>query len=150
MAPAEHILCNKWHPQFQIPNSSPDSLWAFWVWTKNFSNFVSLIWKFNNPYYHTLSDVKEEIVVKSDILPVDDISVKEEPDNHLETLGTLETLEETLYFDNDDWIESDEPLQPKKRKKRKLKKVKLEGMYSMAVRVVEFSNGGYKIRKIFA
>ena len=83
------------------------------------------------------TDVKEEIVVKSDILPVDDISVKEEPDNHLETLGTLEnletletleTLEETLYFDNNDWIESDEPLEPKKRKKRKLKKVKLEGM----------------------
>ena len=68
------------------------------------------------------TDVKEEIVVKSDILPVDDISVKEEPDNH------LETLEETLYFDNNDWIESDEPLEPKKRKKRKLKKVKLEGM----------------------
>ena len=77
------------------------------------------------------TDVKEEIVVKSDIHPVDDISVKEEPDNHLETLGTLEnleTLEETLYFDNNDWIESDEPLEPKKRKKRKLKKVKLEGM----------------------
>jgi hypothetical protein len=71
-------------------------------------------------------DVKEEIVVKSDILPVDNISVKDEPDNHLETLEnlgtlktlenletleTLETLEETLYFDNDDWIDSDEPLQ---------------------------------------
>ena len=27
MAPAELILCNEWHPQFQIPNSSPVIGW---------------------------------------------------------------------------------------------------------------------------
>ena len=32
----------------------------------------------------------------------------------------------------------------------KIEEKVMTGRYSMAIRVVEFSNGGYKIRKIFA
>ena len=66
-------------------------------------------------------EVKEEIVVKSDV------TIKEET---IEPEITLQTFNESYYFDKEeDWYETDEAPEPKKKKKKKLPKIKNEGMY---------------------
>ena len=72
MAPAELILWNKWHPQFQIPNSSPESLKLFfgeapcWYWCTNLNSestnhvlLMVVLWRIYVGRFFIFSESKE-------------------------------------------------------------------------------------------
>ena len=54
-----------------------------------------------------------------------DVDIKEEIIEEPE-IG-FETLQDPLYYDNYNWFETEEPIEPKKKKKRKVSKVNHEG-----------------------
>ena len=68
---------------------------------------------------------KEEIAIKSEIT---EVLIKQEIIEEPE-IG-LETIEDNLNCDKNEWYETDAPIEPKKKKKRKVPKVKVEGINS--------------------